>query len=183
MPRSVRQRVEVGQRRDVRALDQLDCRARRPASGAAASPCSHWSCSGRSTRGYAMPSSRQVARVGDDAGERRGRRGLRAAEADRVLLVPERPGKLRGTVRRLIATGGRRLAHADAPHAAGLVDAGAGGDQRREVALGVEVCERLARGRVDVERDPVVRLPPVDDERRDRRSRAARGSPTNRSTT
>ena len=43
-----------------------------------------------------------------------------------------------------------------------------GGDQLQEVALGVERLERLTRGRVHVERHPVVGLAAVDDQRRDR---------------
>ena len=54
--------------------------------------------------------------------------------------VPERPGKLRGKVRRLLRPDRRRLAHADAAHAAGLVDARPGLDQ-------VAGRARLASGR------------------------------------
>ena len=55
--------------------------------------------------------------------------GFRAAQETLSSLVPERPGKLRGTVRRLIACRGRGLAHADAAVAAGLMKPCTGLDQ------------------------------------------------------
>ena len=54
-----------------------------------------------------------IAPVSADAAAVSGR-----AQVDRVLAVPERPGKLRGMVRRLLPPARRRLAHADAAHAA-----------------------------------------------------------------
>ena len=44
-------------------------------------------------------------------------------------LVPERPGKLRGTVRRLIFPVAGALPHTDAATASGLMNAGAAADQ------------------------------------------------------
>ena len=88
---------------------------------------------GSSTFGYGMPS---VARVGDDAGERRGGRGLRAAQEHAVLA---RAGAAREIARhraQAVAARGRRLPHADAAVAAGLVDARAGADEIAEQALG-----------------------------------------------
>ena len=75
----------------------------------------------------------QRARIGDDARERRRGRRLRADEIDLVLAVPLRPGKLRGTVRRLMRSVAGRLPHADAAVAARLMHARAGADERAEV--------------------------------------------------
>ena len=88
--------------------------------------------------------------------------------------VPERPGKFRGIVRRLIRSVAGAWPMPMQPMQPGLVDARARRDQLEEVALDVERLERLARRRVHVERDAVVGLLPVDDQRRDREVAQAR---------
>ena len=110
----------------------------------------------------------EVARVGDDARQRRGGRGLRAAQEHPVLA---RAGAAREVARhraQAVAAHRRRLPHADAAVAAGLVDAPAGADEVAEQPLGDQVLEHLARGRVDVEGHAVVDLPAADHLRRDR---------------
>lgn len=52
----------------------------------------------------------------------------------RSSLVPERPGKLRGVVRRLFVPVAERLAHPDAAVAAGLVYPCSGADEVGEQA-------------------------------------------------
>jgi hypothetical protein len=104
-----------------------------------------------------------LARVGEDAGERRGRRGFRRAQPHGVVggartareVARERPQ--RGLARR------RRLAHADAAEAARLVDPRARRDQAGDVTRPGQVDEDLPGRRVDVEADGIGRLAALHD--------------------
>ena len=78
--------------------------------------------------------------------------GLQSKHAS--SLVPDRPGKLRGTVRRLLRPRRGRLAHADAAVAARLVQACAGVDQIIQPACPASALQQLPRCRIDVEGHP-----------------------------
>ena len=94
----------------------------------------------------------QVPWVGDPAGEGRGGGGLGAAEIDLIIGGPRATGKVPRDGAQADASGGRRLTHADAAVAPGLVEPGAGADEVGQIALFDECAEDLPGCRVDVER-------------------------------
>ena len=107
-----------------------------------------WTVAGRSSsRVGDAELAGQVARVGDDAGQRRRGGRLRGAQPDRVLVGAGPAGEVARHGAQAVAPGGRRLAHADAAHAPGLVDSGAGRDQverRRPCASGpARICREV----------------------------------------
>ena len=73
--------------------------------------------------------------------------------------VPDRPGKLRGTVRNESRAGGGRLAHADAAVATCLVQPRADVNEAGDVAVAHQLLELRPRRRADVERNAVVHAP------------------------
>lgn len=101
--------------------------------------------------------------VGDAPGQSRSRRCLRRAQPDRVLVGAGASGEVPGHGPQTVATHSRGLAHADAAHAAGLVDARTGSDERRQPAAGDEIGEDLPRGRVDIEGHLPVDLAALED--------------------
>ena len=111
----------------------------------------------------------EVARVGDDARQRRGGRGLRAAQEHAVLA---RAGAAREVARhRAQAVAARRPA--PAPCRCSRCSRPGGCARRRwtrspQQPLRDQVLEHLARGRVDVEGHAVVDLPAADHVRGDR---------------
>ena len=83
------------------------------------------------------------AGVGDRAGERRGGGRLGRAEVDRIVLRPAPSLVVAREGAQGVAPRGRGLSHADAPEAAGLVDARPGFDQGQEPAHLGDVLQRL----------------------------------------
>src|SRR5690606_26602031 len=88
---------------------------------------------------------------------------LGAAKPDAVLAGAGAPGEVARGGAQAVATGRRRLAHADAAVAAGLVQARAGGEQDAEQAVLRQGHDELAGGRVDVEGDLVGDTAAADD--------------------
>ena len=97
----------------------------------------------------------ELPRVGDDAHEGRYRSGFGAAKVDLIALGARSSGEIARYGPQADLAGGRRLPHADAPVAPGLVDPCACVDQFFEISQVDEVFEDLARGGIDVQRDPV----------------------------
>ena len=165
---TIRQRLELRQRDDVRPLLELHIA---PVDRGHEHLGVHVAAGGRFV---ARVGNAEVAGVGDHAGEGGGGRGLGAAEVDLVLFRPRAPGEVaRERAQARLARRGS-LPHPDAPVAAGLVEPGATGDQVEEPTLTRQRLERLSRRRVDIEGDALVRLPAAHHQRRDREVAQAR---------
>jgi hypothetical protein len=108
------------------------------------------------------------ARIGDYAGERRGRGGFRAAEINQIFLRAGAAGEISRHGAQADAPGSRRLAHADAAVAARLVDARAAADQLPEEAERYKIFQHLAGSRINIERDAAVDFPAIDNHCRHR---------------
>ena len=106
---------------------------------------------------------RQLTGIGDPAGQRGRRRGFRGTQVDGVLRGSGSSREVTGEGPQAVAADRGGLPHADAAHAAGLVQPGPGRDQVEGAAHLREVLQDLPGGRVDVEGHPWVGLPAADD--------------------
>ena len=103
------------------------------------------------------------ARIGDDAGQRRGRRHHRRAEIDLVALHAAAPGEVAVERAQALGAGGRHVADARARAAGRLGHRGAGGEQVGEQPLARHRLEDAVAAREDHERDRRMHLPAAHD--------------------
>ena len=105
--------------------------------------------------------------IGDDTGQGRCGGGLGAHEVHQVVLGARAPGEVARNGAQADPAGRRRLAHSRATVAPGLMQARPGLQEGGDVARRSEIAQRLAAGRVDIERDAIVHRPPGHDPRGD----------------
>ena len=96
---------------------------------------------------------REPARIRDHAAERRGSSRFGTAEIDLILLGAGPPGEVACHGAQAAPSRGGRLTHAETAVAAGLMQSRARFDKPCHATLPNQLLERLARSRVDVERD------------------------------
>ena len=109
----------------------------------------------------------QCPRIGNHAGKRRSCGRFRAAQIDLIVFGAGTTREIARHGTQADSPGGRRLPHADAAVAAGLMDAATGLNQFSQESRLRQVFQDLAGSGIDVERNPVVHLLAVHDQRGD----------------
>ena len=161
---AVGDRIEVRQGVDIGTLHQFD----RPRRLRRRRGLERFSIDHRGLRHFDRGIGHvELSRVGDPTGESGGRGGFRAAEKDTVLARARPAGEIARHGPEAVPPGSRRLAHADAAVASGLMKPGAGMDQVAQEAVTHQSLEQLAGRWIDVERDPRGDLPAPHHQRGD----------------